>query len=105
MKGSTDAAEKSAFTAFQRIQAVVGNGTEDGWSRVSEYCTKFAKKIAKDSKTLRNLNSQLAQLSPGTVQYKTLLDQLRQGPSKYRWPIRGKLGEIYLHHWPQWRRE
>ncbi len=96
--------EQGALLAFQALQTVLGHSPQS-WNRVLNYCVRNAKRIAEDARQLRDLMKDLRKLEPGSKDYEKALRQLRKAPSRFVWPIRGNLGELFLSHWPQWRRE
>jgi hypothetical protein len=100
--GATDQAEDLAITTFRRLQEAIGNETENGWSRVFEYCARHASKISPAASRLRDVQAKVAQLGTSSPALRGELLRATQRFGGYLYPIRGELGEIYLHHWEGW---
>lgn len=102
MKSETSQAEKKALTAYRRMTRFIGHDSENGFSRVFDYCAKHAENIASATNEMQLIEDQLKNSDNYMPAIGELLKQTNLAGG-YFYPIRGELAEIYLHHWPNWR--
>lgn len=97
-------AESLAYETYQRISATVtAQSGEEGWKRVFDYCARNAPRMASAAQAVMDLEAQLAQAAAKSPGLEAQLRQAQRRLGGYLYPVRGDLGEIYLHYWRDWR--
>jgi hypothetical protein len=91
--------EENALVAFRRMRSIIGHKNNGGLSDIFEYCALHAEKIAESAQKVRNLEGTLGESASSSPAFR----EAKKVLGGYLYPIRGNLGEIYLHHWPEWQ--
>jgi len=61
LKSKLSTTEQLAIDTYRRIQQVVARQSDEGLSRVFDYCARNAKSMAKANQALRGIEEQIAQ--------------------------------------------